>query len=140
MDGTDTDIHVLGDLLHDGRVSRGGTGRLWPVQARRAANEGASAQSCAQRVKPGAFTISDASFLLLRGSVVTKKKWDAVGLQTPSSRNEPGVRGPAQRTLEQFGRNGLTADKERDARPQFLLCGTRIRQVPPASIFSETLV
>lgn len=82
---------------------------------------------CAERGTRWAFPISDASFLLLRGSVT---KRDAADLQTPSSLNEPGVRGPAQCSLDQFGRNGLTVDKERDARPQFLLCGTRIRQVP----------
>lgn len=98
---------------------------------------------CVQRVKRWAFAINDAFFFVLRGSLLRKgTRWIA---QTPPPRVW-GALGAWPCALL-GARNGLTAAKERDARPQFLLCGTRIRQVPPppppspfASIFSETLV
>lgn len=42
VDRTDTDVHVLGNILHDGRVSRGGTSAHRLREPGRAGNEGAS--------------------------------------------------------------------------------------------------
>lgn len=85
---------------------------------------------CAERVNSTTGFHNHGSFLSSPAWVCDKKR-DAVDLQTPPP-PPPAVLMSlvCVAPLERFGRNGLTADRERDARPQFLLCGTRIRQVP----------
>lgn len=91
MDRSDTDIRVLGNILHVGRVSRRGVGPLW---SGRRWGPGCI-RAGPQRVKRQ-FGIRDASFLLLRGSVIMLKKGRGGSPnQPPGWLDEPCVRGRA---------------------------------------------